>query len=147
MPKKLTKQQIAYNNNIPLDLSLPKTLKAAVIKRDYHSVKRLLGKGANPNEQDAKGRTPLHFAVKDNRLYITNLLIKDGAHILIKDKANFTPLDYALIYNHTALKNLLEQRLHIINRGIYNFFTGNKAFLSTENENNENRLEIKNYSR
>lgn len=87
---RLTKQQFDYINNIPLNLSLPKTLKDAVIKRDYPSVRRLLKNGANPNEQDSEGFTALHFAAKDNRIFIAKLLIQKGAVILVRNKAGFT---------------------------------------------------------
>lgn len=138
MPKRLTKQQKAYINNIPLDLSLPKTLKEAVIKRDYAAVKRLLKNGANPNEQDKNGVTPLHLATKDNRLYIVTLLIQKGANPLIKNKEGCNAYDYALISNSNVLISLFDKKRSNNNRNYYNFFNFNETFIEIKNENNEN---------
>lgn len=105
------KLHIAIKYNIPLDLRLQKTLKAAVKKRDYASVKRLLKNGANPNEQDIEGSTALHFAAKDNRIFIASLLIQNRADIMIKDNAGYTALDYAVDKQFTSLQRLFEENL------------------------------------
>lgn len=145
---RLTKQQFDYINNIPLNLSLPKTLKDAVIKRDYHSVRRLLKNGANPNEQDSEGFTALHFAAKDNRIFIAKLLIQKGAVILVRNKAGFTPLDYTIAHNFTSLQHLFEKKLNrIINSNIHNTFRFFKNFASVVDEPIENSSNQINYLR
>lgn len=136
MRKSTKRLQIAIKYSIPLDLSLPKTLKNAVIKRDYASVKRLLNNGANPNEQDSEGLTALHYAAKDNRVFIASLLVQKGAYIMVKDNVGYTPLDYAVALNYTSLQDLFEKRLNrILDKNIYNTSIFFKNFLSTVDEN------------
>ncbi|WP_342219622.1 ankyrin repeat domain-containing protein [Rickettsiella endosymbiont of Miltochrista miniata] len=139
MRKSTKKLHIAIKYNIPLDLSLQKTLKDAVIKRDYSSVRRLLKNGANPNEQDNEGLTPLHFAAKDNRVVIASLLIQNGADIMINNKAGHTPLDYAVTHNFSALQQLFEKKLErIVGKNIYNTISFFKNFSSEVDKNSKN---------
>jgi len=51
--------------------------------------------GADIDLADAKGRTPLHLAVKDGPLTLVRLLLKAGASTKTKDGKGRTPLDLA----------------------------------------------------
>lgn len=144
MRKSTKKLNIAIKYDIPLDLSLQKTLKDAVIKRDYASVKRLLENGANPNEQDSEGLTALHFAAKDNRVVIANLLLHNGASIMIKDNEGHTSLDYALIFNYDPLINLFSKKLtNAKDKNFCSFF----AHISSESESFEPNTSQLNFCR
>lgn len=54
----------------------------------------LLKRGARPNIQNNKGRTPLHFAVDNNCEKIARLLLANGANTRIKDINGKEPYDY-----------------------------------------------------
>ena len=56
-----------------------------------HNQALYVKKGANVNERDMFGRTPLFYI---NRPDIAQLLIKHGADIYIRDEGNRTPLFY-----------------------------------------------------
>ena len=55
----------------------------------------LLDNGANPNQQDIIGNTPLHLAVCSSKLDIVILLLKNGANCNASDNTGRTPLQLA----------------------------------------------------
>ena len=50
-----------------------------------------LSNGANPNIQDEKGRTPLHYAALSNNVGLIRILITQGANVNLPDKNSVTP--------------------------------------------------------
>eukprot|EP00695_Tsukubamonas_globosa_P002165 TRINITY_DN3264_c0_g1_i1.p1 TRINITY_DN3264_c0_g1~~TRINITY_DN3264_c0_g1_i1.p1 ORF type:complete len:242 (+),score=72.44 TRINITY_DN3264_c0_g1_i1:92-817(+) len=58
-------------------------------------VKRALAGGANVNDADESGLTPLHVAVTWNRVPTIELLLKEGADVNAKSAAGDTPLTLA----------------------------------------------------
>ena len=67
-----------------------------VIEENVALVRRELSKGADVNQKNDEGRTPLHLAAGIANKKIADLLIEKGANINSRDKRGFTPLDYAV---------------------------------------------------
>lgn len=66
-------------------------------------------------------------------MFIAKLLIQKGAVVLVRNKAGFTPLDYAIALNYTSLQHLFEKKLnHIIDKS--NAFIFFKNFVSIADE-------------
>ena len=73
--------------------------------RDYKLIKALLDKGLDinaPNSDESK-ETPLHCAIMERDLRLTEFLLGNGADPLIKDARGFTPMDLAFEINNPAL--------------------------------------------
>lgn len=97
----------------------------AVENNCIESAKWLLQKGADPNQQDASGWTPLFRAidmegdsggqewVKSGKFPypadMTELLLKHGANPNVKDKSGESPLRLARHYGHSLVVELLIQ--------------------------------------
>ncbi len=75
----------------PQELSLFKAAK----EDDTKLTRKLLEQGADPNEQDAQGRTPLFYSVKGMDLIVLKTLLKYGANPNAHDKEGKTPVDAA----------------------------------------------------
>jgi len=71
------------------------TLREAALIGDLHLAEELLKQGADPDERDADGRTPLHYALERCRVEVAELLLRHGAYPNIRDKDGHTPLYYA----------------------------------------------------
>ena len=69
----------------------------------------LLSKGANVDQKDIFGATPLMYASQGGVCQMMEILIRDGnADLERKDKYNNTALHYAIAYNQIAAANFLE---------------------------------------
>jgi len=77
----------------------------AVMDNDYRLVRELLRKGAQVNEKDGGGGTPLHFASCQGHLEISKYLILMGADVNSADNCGSTPLHLAC---DAGLKDLAE---------------------------------------
>ena len=89
------------------------------------AVRFLLENGANPDQTDTFGVTPLHLAIDTETdrftdefarykavapsVDLTTLLLKHGADPNAKDNEGETPLDWATSLRHTPAINLLKQ--------------------------------------
>ena len=83
-------------------------------RRHFNVVKLLVEAGANPNEQDEYGFTPLHEAAENDSLDILKYLIKNGGDVKIglsKDYPPYskgdTPLEIAKKANKDAIVDYL----------------------------------------
>lgn len=70
-------------------------LHGAALRGDLQAAQALLDAGADVNEQDGRGRTPLHCAVDANSPEMIRLLLERGADPTVVDNTNSTPLDHA----------------------------------------------------
>ena len=83
----------------------------------------LLEKGADINiQEDKQGDTPLHVAIKHNRLKAIKILIENGSDINAKNKNIKTPLHLASELNHIeVIKLLIQNGADINSKSKYDF--------------------------
>lgn len=67
----------------------------AVARRDAGAVRRLLAVGANLEQRDDSGRTPLMLATRANDVAIATMLVEAGADVNARDAIRDTPFLYA----------------------------------------------------
>ena len=85
-----------FNGNTPLH--------CAVNNRQYHVIRALIGDfECDPNIGCKHGMTPLHMACRNGDLESVRILIHYGAHVIITDDNNATPLVLAVSNNHTRI--------------------------------------------
>jgi hypothetical protein len=70
-------------------------------------VRLLLEHGADPNIKNENGRTPLHWAAREDHVEVARLLLEHGADPNIQDKDGLTPLHVAAFYGHVEVVELL----------------------------------------
>lgn len=70
------------------------------------SVLKLIGKGANVNEKDMYGLTPLIQATITHNMTIAEVLLQKGAHIDQKDVTGQTPLQWAVNRRNRPMSEL-----------------------------------------
>ena len=86
-----------------MDVSGLFALKYALIRRQNSEIENLVGKGANINQIDNKGRNLLHHAVNmssataDATFETEQFLIDRGVELNLIDKLGRTPLHYAFV--------------------------------------------------
>lgn len=81
----------------PVEEELAKAIVGAIERNDLNALKTLLPNGSEVNVQvDEWGKTPLHFAAKENCKEIAEFLISRGADINALDKFSQPPLYWAL---------------------------------------------------
>lgn len=66
-----------------------------VFRNDLHGLGMELARGADPNERDMEGRTPLIQATIDNRLELAQKLLDFGAQVNAQDRLGNSALHYA----------------------------------------------------
>lgn len=84
-------------------------------------VRILLENGANPNQRDSIGNTPLHLAAVTSKMSVVTLLLGAGTNIHLLDKNGYNPLQLALgklkmyqSYKGDMVK-VKEEMRHIVN--------------------------------
>ena len=73
------------------------------------SVRLNLTLGTDINARDSNQMTPLFHAVENEKIAVTEFLIKEGAEINTYDSKWKTPLDYAIELKYAELTNLLRK--------------------------------------
>lgn len=80
-------------------------------KGNFEGVKRLVEKGANVNEKDDNGITPLHIAAEEigvDHTKIIEYLLENGADPNVKNKEGETPVHVAVNGRPESLESLLK---------------------------------------
>jgi len=82
----------------------------AIMNENIDEVQLQLDAGADVNEENSIGYTPLHYAAGVGRIDILELLIEHGANINATDSSNkgATPLDYAHWKGQTEVIEVLK---------------------------------------
>ena len=104
------------------------SLTSMEIERANNCMEILLGVGADPNTVDSSGMTALHYASLQSQMTFSNLLIKNGANIYIKEsgssssalellvkhchKSLIKALDECIVYEPSLKKNTNTQHLN-----------------------------------
>ena len=78
-----------------------------VFANNFVALQAALSGGADPNELDSDGRTPLIHAVIDNQLEIARLLVESGAQIDVRDYRGTTALHVAAQNQNLEMASLL----------------------------------------
>ncbi|RDH82056.1 MAG: hypothetical protein DIZ78_16645 [endosymbiont of Escarpia spicata] len=105
------------NEGILSDLTEKISLVTFVSEGEDEVVKRLIQYGADVNERDKDGCTPLFF-LEDNKLRIAQLLIDHGAESDVKNNSNSTPLHYLNnMFRHEWDYEVAEVSLLLIKNG------------------------------
>ena len=79
----------------------------AALFGNIEAIKQHIAAGADVNEKDEKGATPLHGAAFTGRMEVVELLIANGANVNAKDKDGGTPLLHATLSGHREIVELL----------------------------------------
>lgn len=112
-----------------------RTLHDAVIGGDIEEVKSMLSSGADINQKNRMGGTPLHTAIMNRQKPIAELLIAGGADVNAKDNSGQTPLSAAVTIGD---KDIVQQL--IARKADVNAITGpgeNALSLAKKNGNTE----------
>lgn len=86
------------------------TLHEAAGRDDVATLKRLLRWGANPNETDHFGQTPLFYCGMSHSCAAAELLLDNGADIDHKNNLGLTPLAWSCAYRNEDVAKLLLRR-------------------------------------
>lgn len=90
----------------------PDALLTAALVGDFEACRLLLERGADPNQQDELGRTPLMIAIQEGLgvSFLADLLVQFGANINLLDQEGDSALDLAIFYKHDEAVQLLRVR-------------------------------------
>jgi len=92
----------------------------ASAKGDPTSIQNLVKQGANVNEADSKGRTPLMHAAISGKTEAVEVLLSMGAKINAQDKYGYSALIHALSYGYEDMSRLLIESDADLNARTYN---------------------------
>ena len=76
----------------------------------------LIRRGVDPHHKDSQGRTPLHWAARDNKAEHAAVILAAGADFTAQTTHGFTPLDWAIITNEPQCVKVLHNYGATLNR-------------------------------
>ena len=88
-----------------IDINKQSVLIITIKNKLYKSISKIIDLGCNVNFQDFKGRTALHFAVRNKDLTAVTILLYYLANPLIKDNIGKLPIDY--LPNHNSEEKII----------------------------------------
>jgi hypothetical protein len=77
---------------------------------DLKGLGHLLAEGANPDQRDEGGMTPLHYAASAGRIEEGKLLLENGAVLDFRDAEGATPLYFAAYFGKTEMAVFLLEK-------------------------------------
>jgi ankyrin repeat protein len=108
----------------------------ATMEGDQAKVEALIALGADVNQKDDSGRTPLMAGVYKNLSFIGEVLIDAGADINDIDNEGFSVLYYAAVHGNFESTYMLYEREVKMNKTDPNFIN----ILSATSENGHNHI-------
>lgn len=94
-------------NQIRTKTEADKALIAAALHGDVQGIKKAIAAGANVNEQDEEGFTPLNKAAKLSYFLLVKYFSELVADVNIPNNESITPLHYGVEYNNVKIERLL----------------------------------------
>ena len=105
-------------------LAMPVNLWTQAIRgKDVSALQQLIASGANLEQQDAKGRTPLMTAAAQGHTQIATVLLDAGADVNATNPRGGTPLMYAVVSGNPETVRILLSRGANINQAGANGWT------------------------
>lgn len=92
----------------------------ASAKGDPAEIQKLVKQGANVNEADAKGITPLMYAAMSGKTEAVEALLSLGANLNAQDKYGYSALIHSLSYGYEDMSQLLIESNADVNARTYN---------------------------
>lgn len=80
-------------------------LTSAVVDGNFFKVRELILRGSDVNAKDGNGVTALQYSTVRNQLFITTLLLVNGAEVDVRDYHYFTPL-MSSVNTHRSYKKI-----------------------------------------
>lgn len=99
--------QLPQRSSQLMDYNLQKDLFQAVVNNDLEMVKVMVEHGANPNQVDSAGRTPLYWAAFNQNQEMVAYLVGRGADVNHVDVYGKTPLCTAVVLDDLNVVTLL----------------------------------------
>ncbi|RKP17949.1 ankyrin [Rozella allomycis CSF55] len=86
----------------------------SVVYGNISAAKMFIQKGSPLNLKNREaGATPLHLAVKDGFLDIVQILVENGADVVVGDHVGHSSIHYAAIYDYAYILNYLIMTSHV----------------------------------
>lgn len=85
-------------------------------------IRALIELGANVNQQNSKGQTPLHQSVKRRDHQTVSFLISHGADVTIKDNWGLSAYEWAQLYRNQKICDVIQEQLIVQNHPVPPFY-------------------------
>jgi ankyrin repeat protein len=112
----------------------------AIGSRDVEQVRTELGRGADPNERDGLGFTPLNAAAQGGDVAIVKLLLKSGAVITKNGPGHWSPIMSAI--NPEVVQALVDSGADVCGRTTASPFKGMSALEIAKQRNQTAIVEL-----
>lgn len=126
-------------------------------KSSYHSnfvlcyrgytdiVRLLLENGADPNQRDCIGNTPLHLATVNSKLSVVTLLLTAGTDVLALDSYGYNPLQLAKTKLRMLQRNCNNEDMLKVKEEMHNVINMLMAYLQKQKNMREQVETLSNF--